>query len=181
MMCKLIPGHWAHGPTDWILSPGLRALHCLHPWYMVRRSQVSWRVWSPDLDLSNRCVPSSLATVMGSGLGQWPIGAQGRDSFWNQGEEELFCCWKGWGRWGQSTAVDLGQEVGLGRLVTSCSCQGRGAGLRMRVLLSPGVESAGSCCGPWAPPETWGKPSACEASCLSVSLLEPRWVFCPSG
>ena len=105
MMCKLIPGHWARGHTDWILSPGLGASHCLHPWHMVRRSQVSWRVWSHDLDLSNRCVPSSLATVMGSGLGQWPIRAQGRDSLWNQGEEELSCCWKGWGWWGRSTAV----------------------------------------------------------------------------
>ena len=83
MMCKLIPGHWAHGHSDCILRPALGTLHCLHPWHMVRRSQGSWRVWSHDLDLSNRCVPSSLATLMGSGLGQWPIGAQGRDSRWN--------------------------------------------------------------------------------------------------
>ena len=42
----------------------------------------------------------------------------------------------------------------------------------MRPLLSPGVESAGSCCGPGAPPERGGKPSACESSpaCLSACL-----------
>ena len=40
----------------------------------------------------------------------------------------------------------------------------------MRALLSPGFESAGSCCGPEAPPEARQKPCACESSCLSVSL-----------
>lgn len=45
------------------------------------------RVRSHDLDLANRCVPPSLATVIGSGLGQGPIGAQGRASRWNQGKE----------------------------------------------------------------------------------------------
>ena len=104
MICKLIPGHWVHGHTHWILSHVLGASHCLHPWHMVRHSQVSWRVWSHNLDLSNLCVPSSLATMMGSGLEQWPIGTQGQDSCWNQGEEEL-SCWKGWGQRGQSTEV----------------------------------------------------------------------------
>ena len=51
-----------------------------------------------------------------------------------------------------------------------CSHQSRGTGLRMRALLSPGFESAGSCCGPEAPPEARQKPCACESSCLSVSL-----------
>ena len=102
---RQVSGHWAHGHSDWTLRPTLEASHCLHPWYMVKRSQVPWGVWSHDLDLSNWCVPSSLATVMGSGLGQWPIGAQGQDSHWNQREEKLSCCWKGWGQWGQSTAV----------------------------------------------------------------------------
>ena len=41
--------------------------------------------------------PSSLATMMGSELGQRPIGAQGQDSGCNQGEEELWFCWKGRG------------------------------------------------------------------------------------
>ena len=27
---------------------------------------MSWRAWSHDLDLANRCVPSSLATVVGA-------------------------------------------------------------------------------------------------------------------
>ena len=51
-----------------------------------------------------------------------------------------------------------------------CSHQSRGTGLRMRALLSPGCESAGSCCGPKAPPETGGKLSACETFCLFVSM-----------
>ena len=120
MMCKLVPGLWAHGHSDWILSSALGASHCLHPWHMVRHSQGSWRVWSHDLDLSNRCVSSFLATVMGSGLGHWPIGAQGRDSRWNQGEEEFSCCWKGRGRWGQTIAVGgaWGQPGAIGNLPT---------------------------------------------------------------
>ena len=85
-MSRHIPGYWAHGNSDWILSPALGASHGLHPWHMVSCSQVSWRAWSHDLDLSNQCVPSSLATVMGSGQGQWQIGAQGQNSRWNQGE-----------------------------------------------------------------------------------------------
>ena len=54
----------------------------------------------------------------------------------------------------------------------SRACRGRAAGLRQRALLSPGVESPGSCCGPGAPPETGGKPSARESSpaCLSACL-----------
>ena len=54
----------------------------------------------------------------------------------------------------------------------SCAGQGRAAGARMRALLSPGMDSAGSCCGPGAPPETGGKPSTRESSaaCLSASL-----------
>ena len=42
--------------------------------------------------------------------------------------------------------------------------------MRMRALLSPGFESAGSCCGPEAPPEPGGKLSASASPCLSVSL-----------
>ena len=53
-----------------------------------------------------------------------------------------------------------------------CSHQGRGTDLRMRALLSPRFESTGSCSGPEAPPETGGKPSAWESSCLSVSLCK---------
>ena len=55
-----------------------------------------------------------------------------------------------------------------------CSHQGRGSGrpLRMRALLSLGFESADSCSGPETPPETGGKPSAWESSCLSVSLCK---------
>ena len=65
-----------------------------------------------------------------------------------------------------------GREVSLGRLGPTHAHQGQVSGLRRRALLSPGLESAHSCCGPGAPPETGGKPSTRESSaaCLSASL-----------
>ena len=164
-MCKLVPGHYAHGHSDWILSSALGASHCLYPWHMVRRSQVSWRVWSQDLNLSNQCVPSSLATVMGSGLGQWPIGAQGPDSCWNQGEEELSCCWKGWGQWGQSTAVGE-HKVSLGQLVTFLLPSGQRCWLENEGAAEPRTWELQlllwSCSSPW---------DLREAICLWILLL----------
>lgn len=54
----------------------------------VKCSRVSWRGWSHDLDLANQHVASSPATVIGLGLGEWPIMLQGGVSvlkFWKQG------------------------------------------------------------------------------------------------
>ena len=48
-------------------NPALGASQSLPPLTQLKRK--SWRVWSHDLDLANQCVPSSLATVIGSGLG----------------------------------------------------------------------------------------------------------------
>ena len=133
-LCKLVPGHGAQGHSDLILSPALGASNCLHPWHMVRPSQVSWRVWSHDLNLSNLCVPSSLATVIGSGLGQWPIGIQGQNSGSNQGEEELWFCWKERGWWGQSTQWEK-HEFSLGRLVTFLLPSGQSDFLKAYIVL----------------------------------------------
>ena len=86
-------------------------------------------------------------------------------------EEELWFCQKGWG-WARSGySTGRGMRSAWGSWWPSQACQGRAAGLR-RALLSPGVESAGSCYGPGAPPETGGKPSARESSpaCLSACL-----------
>ena len=150
-MCRHVPGHWAHGHMDWSLSSALEASHSLYPGHRVSSSHVSWRVWSHDLDLANRCVPSSLATVSGSGLGRWPIRAQGRASHWNQGKRRAGSAGRGEAGWGQATAVggEWVQPGAVGGL--PAPRQGRAAGLRRRALLSPGVESAGSCCGPGAP------------------------------
>ena len=51
-------------------SPLLSAHHAVsHPTQRVNSSQVSRRGWSHDLDLANQHVRSSLATVIGSGVG----------------------------------------------------------------------------------------------------------------
>ena len=79
------PRTWALGHSDCTLIPALRASHCLPP--LTQLKCESWRVWSHDLD-----------------LGRWPTRAQGPASHWNQGEEEVSSCRKGWGRV-MSTAV----------------------------------------------------------------------------
>ena len=79
---------------------------------------------------------------------------------------------KGWS-W-----VRLGYSSGRGMMPawgswwSSRTHQGRATGLRKRALPSPGFESASSCCGPRAQPETGGKPSARESypACLSACL-----------
>ena len=180
-MCRHVPGHWAHGHMDWTLSPALGASHYLYPWHRVSSLHVSWRVWSHDLDLTNRCVPSSLATVSGSGLGWWPIRAQGGASHWNQGKRRAGSAGRGEARWGQATAVggDWGQPGAVG-------------GLPAPVRVEPPAWEGGHC---WAQglrapvlavvrELPWGQREAvCPwvLSCLSVSLFEPHWIFCPAG
>ena len=87
-------------------------------------------------------------------------------------EEELGFCRKGWGRVRSGYSSGRGVRSACGSWWHSHTRQGRAACLRRRALLSPGVESDSSCRGPGAPPETGGKPSACESSpaCLSAGL-----------
>lgn len=53
-----------------------------------------------------------------------------------------------------------GHDVSLGQLVAFPLHQGRATGLRKMALSSPGFESASSCCGPRAQPET-GREAVC--------------------
>ena len=65
-------------------------------------------------------------------------------------EEEGWFCRKGWGQVRSGYSCGRGLRSAWGSWWPSCARQGRAAGLRRRALLSPGVESAGSCCGPGA-------------------------------
>ena len=176
-----LPGHWAHGHSDWMLSLALGALHCLHPWHRLSSSHISWRLRSHDLDLANWGVLSSLATVIGSGPVQWPVRAQGRAPNWNQREKDSAFCQKGWGRVTSGYSSGRGMRSAWGRWWPSCSHQARAAHLRMRTLLSQGLRAPV----PAMVPELHLRP---EGSRLPVSPLllvcsffEPRWVFCPAG
>ena len=84
-------------------------------------------------------------------------------------EEEGSFCRKWWGRVRSGYSSGRGVRSACGSWWHSHTRQGRAACLRMRALLSPGVESAGSYCGPGAPPETGGKPFVRESSPASLS------------
>ena len=69
-MCRHTSQETGHTDTVTGLSALLWGIALSPPRHTVSIYQVSRRVWSHDLDLASRCVPSSLATLIGSGPGR---------------------------------------------------------------------------------------------------------------